>query len=97
KNYRDVSRPEDRHRMEAQTPMFRVADVRWPVHVIHGANDPNVKQRESDQMVAALRAAGKDVQYLVLADEGHGAFGDPASALRMYRAIEQFLGACLGP
>ena len=97
KYYGDVSRPEDRQRLEAQSPLFRAADVRRPVLVIHGANDPNVKQRESDQMVAALRAAGKDVQYLVLADEGHGAFGDPASALRMYRAIEQFLGACLGP
>src|SRR5207247_610568 len=83
--------PEDRQRLEAQSPLFRAADVRRPVLVIHGANDPNVKQRESNQMVAALRAAGKDVQYLVLADEGHGAFGDPASALRMYRAIEQFL------
>jgi len=97
KYYGDVSRPEDRQRLEAQSPLFRAADVRRPVLVIHGANDPNVKQRESDQMVAALRAAGKDVQYLVLADEGHGAFGDPASALRMYRAIEQFLRACLGP
>ena len=97
KYYGDVSRPEDRQRLEAQSPLFRAADARRPVLVIHGANDPNVKQRESDQMVAALRAAGKDVQYLVLADEGHGAFGDPASALRMYRAIEQFLGACLGP
>ena len=97
KYYGDVSRPEDRQRLETQSPLFRAADVRRPVLVIHGANDPNVKQRESDQMVAALRAAGKDVQYLVLADEGHGAFGDPASALRMYRAIEQFLGACLGP
>ena len=97
KYYGDVSRPEDRQRLEAQSPLFRAADVRRPVLVIHGANDPNVKQRESNQMVAALRAAGKDVQYLVLADEGHGAFGDPASALRMYRAIEQFLGACLGP
>ena len=97
KYYGDVSRPEDRQRLEAQSPLFRAADVRRPVLVIHGANDPNVKQRESNQIVAALRAAGKDVQYLVLADEGHGAFGDPASALRMYRAIEQFLGACLGP
>jgi len=97
KYYGDVRHPEDRQRLEAQSPLFRAAEVRRPVLVIHGANDPNVRQQESDQMVAALRAAGKDVQYLVLADEGHGAFGDPASALRMYRAIEQFLGACLGP
>ena len=92
-----MSRPEDRQRLEAQSPLFRAAEVRRPLLVIHGANDPNVKQQESDQMVAALRAAGKDVQYLVLGGEGHGAFGDPTSALRMYRAIEQFLGACLGP
>jgi len=96
KYYGDVSRPEDRQRLEAQSPLFRAAEVRRPVLVIHGANDPNVKQQESDQMVSALRAAGKDVQYVVLAGEGHGAFGDPTNALRMYGAIEQFLSACLG-
>jgi dipeptidyl aminopeptidase/acylaminoacyl peptidase len=94
KYYGDVSRSEDRRRLEAQSPLFRAADARRPLLVVHGANDPNVRQQESDQMVAALRAAGKDVQYLVLGAEGHGGFGDPASVVRMYGAIERFLGAC---
>jgi dipeptidyl aminopeptidase/acylaminoacyl peptidase len=96
KYYGDVTRPEDRRRLESQSPLMRADRVRAPVLVIHGANDPNVKQQESDQMVAALRRAGKEVEYLVLTDEGHGRFGNPGSALRMYRVIEEFLAKRLG-
>src|SRR2546428_713799 len=59
KYYGDVSRPEDRQRLEAQSPLFRAADVRRPVLVIPGANDPTVKQREPNHLVAPPRAAGK--------------------------------------
>ena len=82
--------------MESQSPLLRADKVQRPLLVIHGANDPNVKQQESDQMVAALRGAGKEVDYLVLTDEGHGRFGNPGSALRMYRVIEEFLAKHLG-
>jgi dipeptidyl aminopeptidase/acylaminoacyl peptidase len=40
--------------------------------IVQGANDPRVKQRESDQMVEALKAKGNDVVYLIFENEGHG-------------------------
>ncbi len=46
-----------------------------------GANDPRVKQPESDQIVKAMRDNKKDVEYIVFADEGHG-FARPDNNLR---------------
>ena len=43
-----------------------------PMLVIQGANDPRVVQKESDQIVAALKEKGREVEYIVLEDEGHG-------------------------
>jgi dipeptidyl aminopeptidase/acylaminoacyl peptidase len=97
KHYGDPGNPEDRQRLEAQSPLFRADKLARPLLVIHGANDVRVKQRESDQMVAALRAAGKPVQYLVIEDEGHlRSYGNWRNTLRRTRAMEEFLAGCLG-
>jgi len=67
----DPSRPEDRARLEAKSPLFRAEDAQRPILIIHGARDERVKLRESEQMVEALRRAGKDVRFVVFPDEGH--------------------------
>jgi prolyl oligopeptidase len=46
--------------------------VKNPVLVVQGKNDPRVLKIESDEMVAAIRAGGTFVDYLVFDDEGHG-------------------------
>src|SRR5207245_2369482 len=63
----DPSRPEDRRRMEAKSPLFRVDQVKRPLLIIHGAKDTRVNVRESEQMVAALRAAGTEVRWREIA------------------------------
>ena len=63
--------------------------------VVHGANDPRVKQHESDQIVVALRQKGKDVEYLVAPDEGHG-FRAPNNRKALAVAMEKFLAKHLG-
>ena len=60
-----------------------------------GANDPRVKKAESDQMVAAMRKAGKQVDYIVFPDEGHG-FARPENNRRFNAATEQFLARHFG-
>jgi dipeptidyl aminopeptidase/acylaminoacyl peptidase len=71
--------------------------VQRPVLLIHGARDPRVSVRESEQMVAALRAAGKDVRYVVFPDEGHTReYGNWRNAVRHYAEVEDFLAGCLG-
>ncbi len=79
----------------SRSPLSRAADVRVPLLIAQGANDPRVKQDESEQIVAALNANGIDHQYLLFADEGHG-FAKPENRLRFYAAAEAFLATHLG-
>ena len=86
---------EDEAFLREQSPLFRAAEIRAPLMIGQGANDPRVPQRESDQIVQALRANGIPVTYIVFDDEGHG-FMDPLNNLRFSAAMEAFLAEHLG-
>ncbi len=79
----------------SRSPLSRVHDIRIPLLIAQGANDPRVKQDESEQIVAALTEAGIDHEYLLFPDEGHG-FAKPENRLRFYAAAERFLSRHLG-
>jgi dipeptidyl aminopeptidase/acylaminoacyl peptidase len=96
--YRYVGNPDDpeqRADLEARSPLGRVDRITTPLLVIQGANDPRVTKQESDQIVAALRQRGVDVEYLVKGDEGHG-FVKPENRMDAYRAMERFFARHLG-
>jgi dipeptidyl aminopeptidase/acylaminoacyl peptidase len=96
--YRYVGDPDDPDQiadLDARSPMSRVGDITAPLLVIQGANDPRVTKPESDQIVAALRARGVEVEYVVKDDEGHG-FVRPENRMDVYRALERFLARHLG-
>jgi dipeptidyl aminopeptidase/acylaminoacyl peptidase len=63
---------EDRDFLEQASPLSRVADIRAPLFVIHGANDPRVPLSEAEQIAAALAKRDVPCQLLVYPDEGHG-------------------------
>jgi dipeptidyl aminopeptidase/acylaminoacyl peptidase len=90
----DPSTPEGRSQLERQSPLNAASKIKTPLLLIHGANDPRVKQRESDQIVVALRDRGFPVQYLVAPDEGHG-FARPVNNMAAFAAAEKFLAAYL--
>src|SRR5262249_30056478 len=79
----------------SRSPLSRVADIRIPILVAQGANDPRVKQAEAEQIVAALVEKGIDHEYLLFPDEGHG-FAKPENRLKFYAAAERFLAKHLG-
>jgi dipeptidyl aminopeptidase/acylaminoacyl peptidase len=81
--------------LAAQSPLGRVAEIRVPLLIAQGANDPRVPQRESDQIVAAMRQNGIPVTYVLFEDEGHG-FANPSNSIRFFAAAESFLGETLG-
>src|SRR5690606_12179688 len=60
-----------------------------------GANDPRVKQAESDQIVDAMTEKDIPVTYVLFPDEGHG-FARPENDLAFNAVAEGFLGQCLG-
>jgi dipeptidyl aminopeptidase/acylaminoacyl peptidase len=81
--------------LRARSPLSQADKISIPLLIAQGANDPRVKQVESEQIVAALRAAGTEHEYLLFPDEGHG-FSKPENRLRFYAAAESFLGRHLG-
>ncbi len=71
--YDELGDPEtDEKRLTDISPVFFGHQVKNPVLVVQGANDPRVLQVESDEMVAAIRKVGTHVEYLLFDDEGHG-------------------------
>ena len=91
-----VGNPEaDAEFLWSRSPLSRVHDIRIPLLIAQGANDPRVKQAESEQIVAALADAGIDYEYMLFPDEGHG-FAKPQNRLRFYAAAEAFLARHLG-
>jgi len=62
----------DRDFLESVSPLSRVDDIRAPLFVIHGANDPRVPLSEAEQITDALTTRGVPCQLLVYPDEGHG-------------------------
>ena len=54
-----------------QSPLFKADQVDTPLLLLHGTADPNVPPGESDQMFAALRVLGKEVEYVRIEGEAH--------------------------
>jgi dipeptidyl aminopeptidase/acylaminoacyl peptidase len=81
--------------LKSRSPLFRVDKIKVPLLIAQGANDPRVKQAESEQIVNAMKKAGKEVEYLLFPDEGHG-FARPENRLKFYAAAEKFLARHLG-
>ena len=91
----DMDDPEELDMLEKQSPLNSAKQITAPLYVIQGANDPRVKQAESDQIVVALRDLGRDVEYMVAPDEGHG-FAGKENRLAMFTAMEQFFAKHIG-
>jgi dipeptidyl aminopeptidase/acylaminoacyl peptidase len=86
----DIHDPADREFFAQLSPLTHVANVRAPIMMIHGANDPQVPVGESDQFVSAIRAAGGIVEYLRFPDEGHS-ITKLENRLIAYRRMAAFL------
>jgi dipeptidyl aminopeptidase/acylaminoacyl peptidase len=91
----DPTTPEGKAQLERQSPLNSAGKITSPLLVVQGANDPRVKQAESDQIVIALREHGLPVEYIVAPDEGHG-FARPVNNMAMIAASERFLAKHLG-
>lgn len=91
----DWSTPEGKQRLLEASPLTHVAKIKRPLLIGQGANDPRVKQAESDQIVKAMQAKGLPVSYVLFPDEGHG-FARPENSLAFFAAAEAFLSAHLG-
>ena len=85
----------DRELLARISPIHHVDQIRVPLMVIHGANDPRVPLSETEQLVGKLRARNVPVELLVYPDEGHGLV-KLANKLDAYPKIADFLDRHLG-
>ncbi|MHC9541175.1 MAG: prolyl oligopeptidase family serine peptidase [Vulcanimicrobiota bacterium] len=92
---RRVGKLSEEEFLKSRSPLFKADQMKAPLLIAQGANDPRVKQAESDQIVEVLRKKGKEVEYLLFADEGHG-FARPENNMKFYAACEAFLSRNLG-
>ena len=81
--------------LKTQSPLFKADQIKVPLLIGQGANDPRVNKAESDQIVAAMRKNDKPVVYYVFPDEGHG-FARPVNNMAFNAATEEFLAKYLG-
>jgi dipeptidyl aminopeptidase/acylaminoacyl peptidase len=79
----------------AASPLTKAADIRRPLLIGQGANDPRVKNAEPEQIVAAMKQHGLPVTYIKFPDEGHG-FARPENMIAFLAIAEQFLSVHLG-
>ena len=90
--YKELGDPysSDSTRLYEISPLFHAENVKKPVMVLQGSNDPRVLQVESDEIVAAIEKNNVPVNYIVFPDEGHG-FVKKENEIRGYGAILEFL------
>jgi dipeptidyl aminopeptidase/acylaminoacyl peptidase len=91
----DPRTEEGRKLLAERSPLSRVDAIKRPLLIAQGANDPRVKQAESDQIVSAMKSKGIPVTYVLYPDEGHG-FARPQNRNSFYAISEGFLAQCLG-
>jgi dipeptidyl aminopeptidase/acylaminoacyl peptidase len=92
-----VGDPEkDKDLLTAVSPALHVDQIKTPLFVAQGANDPRVNKAESDQIVDSLRKRGIQVEYMVKDNEGHG-FHNEENRFDFYTAMQDFLGKNLHP
>lgn len=81
--------------LKSRSPLYKVDQIKIPMLIAQGANDPRVKQAESEQIVAAMKEKGIPYEYLLYEDEGHG-FVRPENRIDFYSKAEAFLAKQLG-
>jgi len=94
--YKRIGNPEtEEELLKSRSPLFKVDQIKIPMLIAQGANDPRVPQAESEQIVEALKKKGIDYEYMLFEDEGHG-FAKPENRIKFYAAAEKFLAKHLG-
>ena len=94
--YKKVGNPETEEEfLKSRSPLFKVQNIKIPMLIAQGANDPRVNQDESEQIVSEMKRRNIEHEYLLFPDEGHG-FAKPENRLKFYEAAEKFLAKHLG-
>jgi dipeptidyl aminopeptidase/acylaminoacyl peptidase len=85
----------DRKSLEENSPVNGAARIKAPVFLAHGTKDRVVSPRQSSVMAAALKSAGRQYEYVELADADHSVLLGP-ERLQLFTALDAFVTRALG-
>ncbi len=91
----DPTTEDGRKLLVERSPLYKADQIKRPLLIGQGANDPRVNKAESEQIVDAMKAKGIPVTYVLFPDEGHG-FARPVNNIAFNAVTENFLSQCLG-
>ncbi len=91
----NVDDAKDNDLIRNASPLFKANQIKKPLLIGQGANDPRVNKAEAEQIVDAITRNKGSVTYVVYSDEGHG-FARPENSIDFNARAEQFLSQCLG-
>jgi dipeptidyl aminopeptidase/acylaminoacyl peptidase len=91
----NIDDPKDEELIRSASPLFKADQIVRPLLIGQGANDPRVKQAESEQIVEAIAKSGGKATYVLYSDEGHG-FARPENRIDFNARAEAFLAQHLG-
>jgi dipeptidyl aminopeptidase/acylaminoacyl peptidase len=91
----NVDDPKDAELVRNASPLYKADQIRKPLLIGQGGNDPRVPPAESEQIIDAIKKNGGAVTYVFYSDEGHG-FARPENSIDFNARAEQFLAQCVG-
>jgi dipeptidyl aminopeptidase/acylaminoacyl peptidase len=91
----NIDDPKEAELIKNASPLFKANQIKKPLLIGQGANDPRVNHAESEQIVDAIEKNNGSVTYVIYSDEGHG-FARPDNSIDFNARAEKFLGQCLG-
>jgi dipeptidyl aminopeptidase/acylaminoacyl peptidase len=91
----NVDDPKDAELVKNASPLFKANQIKKPLLIGQGANDPRVNKAEAEQIVEAIEKNNGSVTYVIYSDEGHG-FARPENSIDFNARAENFLAQCLG-
>jgi dipeptidyl aminopeptidase/acylaminoacyl peptidase len=91
----NVDDPKEAELVKNASPLFKANQIKKPLLIGQGLNDPRVNHAESEQIVDAIEKNNGSVTYVIYSDEGHG-FARPENSIDFNARAEAFLGQCLG-
>jgi dipeptidyl aminopeptidase/acylaminoacyl peptidase len=91
KRFGVTSKESAEEKLRSISPLFHAKNIKAPLFVLQGKNDPRVREEESDDIVNALKKNGVPVEYLLFENEGHGAMRIKKNQESLMESLTKFL------
>lgn len=96
RNYLNAVLGDESATLQAESPVYQADKIEDPVLIVYGGADPVASPKNSQELIAALRKAGKQYTVMYKPHEGHGFF-KPQNRFELYTHMLAFFDKYIGP